>query len=210
MARVIAPTVRLVGPQGSASLRLSAGERVGRITSRLVTLLLVFSCIVAIAVFALAIAQSALGYKAYAVLSGSMTPTMPVGAMGLSHPVPMSDVGVGDVITFHPPHQPALVVTHRVKAVVSGGGIGSPVAAPRYFVTKGDGNQVEDPWRVPAIGTVDRVVWHAPGLGYLLVALQDKVLRVVLMMAPLALLGLLVMVEIWRPHPEAGLEAVPA
>jgi signal peptidase len=111
--------------------------------------------------------------SAMAVLSGSMSPRYPVGAMVFTRPVDPADVVVGDIITFKRPSNPAELVTHRVFAVHHSRG--GPV-----FTTKGDANNAADLDPVPASAVQGRLwfgvrqlgriaaVLHSPqGLGFL-------------------------------------------
>jgi signal peptidase len=115
------------------------------------------------------------GGSALAVLSGSMTPGLPVGGMVFTRPVDPAEVVVGDVLTFQRPSDPSQLVTHRVLAIDTSG------AAP-LFTTKGDANDAADLDPVPAsavqgrlwfsVGSLGRVIalLHSPkGLGVLVV-----------------------------------------
>jgi signal peptidase len=98
------------------------------------------------------------GGSALAVLSGSMTPGLPVGAMAFVRPVDPATVEPGDVITFQrAPGAPELV-THRVVAVDDSSG--SPV-----FTTKGDANEENDVDPVAASAVQGRLWFGVPHLG---------------------------------------------
>lgn len=108
-------------------------------------------------------------YRTVTVLSGSMGPGMPVGAVAVLAPVNPAAVKVGDVITFQAPIADHPVVTHRVVEILEGG----PHPVLR---TKGDANLSADPWSariesspawrrvavVPYAGTVIRTLRSAP------------------------------------------------
>jgi signal peptidase len=96
--------------------------------------------------------------SAMAVLSGSMSPKYPVGAMVFTRPVDPAEVVVGDVITFQRPANPAELVTHRVVAVDAS--TGAPV-----FTTKGDANNAADLDPVPASAVQGRLWFGVPQLG---------------------------------------------
>lgn len=127
------------------------------------------------------------------VLSGSMEPHVPVGAMVFTHPVDPADVVPGDVLTFARPSSPDELVTHRVIAVQGSG----PTLS---FTTQGDANDVADldpvpassvrgePWLVvPELGRWAAVLHSPRGLGVL----------VLLVVAVIALAP-------DRPRPEGG------
>lgn len=106
------------------------------------------------------------GGQALAVLSGSMTPGLPVGGMAFIRPVDLGAVEVGDVITFQHPSDPAAVVTHRVVAVDATGG--APV-----FTTKGDANEDPDRRPVPAAAVQGRLWFDVPEIGRLIALLHS-------------------------------------
>ena len=137
------------------------------------------------------------GWTVQTVASGSMAPTIPTGSVILSRPVAASAVAVGDVIVFVSPvggtvqagadgvfeASEPMLITHRVIAV------GTDGSAPA-FRTKGDANEAEDPWLVPADAVQARYVAHVPYLGSLLASAH---LRRALYLT-IALAGLVVIV----------------
>ncbi|MGH3993368.1 MAG: hypothetical protein ACRDSN_13015, partial [Pseudonocardiaceae bacterium] len=90
------------------------------------------------------------------------------------------------------------LVTHRIHA------IRHDADGARVYRTKGDFNRDPDPWRfrLPA-ATQDRVAFHVPYLGFVFAALGDRKLRMALIGGPALLVGLFVVVGLWR---EAGEE----
>lgn len=68
---------------------------------------------------------------------------------------------IGDIITFQRPSA-SVPVVHRVADIREVDGV---LAA----VTRGDANDSDDPELLPLEGRGDRVVYHVPWLGYLLV-----------------------------------------
>lgn len=114
------------------------------------------------------------------VLTGSMRPGIQPGDLVLVTPEPVSAVRAGQIIDFQPPGQGGIQVAHRVVSVSFGPG-------GAHIRTKGDANQVEDPWRSVLSGpTAWRVRMVLPRLGYLAVAEQNASLRLVV---ELALIG---------------------
>jgi signal peptidase I len=106
------------------------------------------------------------GGAALAVLSGSMSPGLPVGAMAFVRPVDAAGIERGDVITFQrEPGSPELV-THRVLAVDDTGG--SPV-----FTTKGDANEDPDVDPVPASAVRGELWFGVPQVGRLAAILHS-------------------------------------
>jgi len=102
-----------------------------------------------------------MGLTPQRVLTGSMEPKLPVGGVAFVHAVLPADVHVGDIITFRDPVPEAkgALVTHRVV------GITSDSAGNPAFRTKGDANEVADPWVIPSSLLVGRVKYVIPYAG---------------------------------------------
>lgn len=98
------------------------------------------------------------GGAALNVLSGSMTPTIPVGSVVLVVPSDPMAIRPGDVITYQTAPGVAKYVTHRVVRM-------DRTTNPVTFVTKGDANKGPDKDPVP-VGAVRGVVrFHVPWVG---------------------------------------------
>ncbi|MGJ7439887.1 signal peptidase I [Aquipuribacter sp. MA13-6] len=135
---------------------------------------------VALAVVAVVVVPRAGGAQALTVLTGSMTPSLPVGSVAVSRPVDPWTVEPGDVISFQvAPGDPTLV-THRVVEVVTDDG-------ELEFRTKGDANDGDDPDLVPAGAVVGELWYHVPWVGHLTVRAGDP--AVLLAVAVLGLLA---------------------
>lgn len=116
---------------------------------------------------------------AMTVLTGSMTPDIPVGSAVLVRPVDPETLAVGDVATYEPTDAPAGThVTHRVTAI-------ERQAGERVFTFKGDANDVADSAPVSADQVVGEVWFHVPYLGAARDALHGR--------AGLSLLAMLVL-----------------
>lgn len=89
------------------------------------------------------------------VLTGSMRPGIQPGDVVMVRPVPTSELNVGDVIAYLPPSHTTPVL-HRIVSIDSSG-----------LLTKGDANNVEDPWGKVATDspTTLRLVWVIPKVG---------------------------------------------
>ena len=99
------------------------------------------------------------GYRAYAVRTGSMTPTYPTGALVVDRPADGSLPAIGQVITMQTSHG---LVTHRVHGLTSEG-----------IQTKGDANKTPDAWPTKPEHVVGVVAWGSAYLGYVLVFFQQ-------------------------------------
>jgi signal peptidase len=98
------------------------------------------------------------GGSALAVLSGSMSPGLPVGAMAFVRAVDPATIEPGDVITFQRAADAPELVTHRVLAADDSRGV--PV-----FTTKGDANNAADLDPVPAAAVRGELWFGVPHLG---------------------------------------------
>ena len=101
-----------------------------------------------------------LGWQLQAVLSGSMSPTYPVGSLLVVGQIDASDVRAGMPIVFEDPLEPGRVVTHRV--------LGPVPDDASAFHTRGDANAGPDPAAVPARLVRGKVLWSVSGLGAVL------------------------------------------
>lgn len=130
-------------------------------------------------------------YRVYAIESGSMRPTLPVGSAVVLRPVAANRIAVGDIITFNRPGASSVLVTHRVVAI-------RHRDRQTFFVTKGDANGAPDAWRVPASGTGWRYAGSVPYLGYPVAALKQPVIRFGLFAALALALTAAGLVRVWR------------
>jgi signal peptidase I len=97
---------------------------------------------------------SVTGWKALAVPTGSMRPTINPGSLVLVHSAPDSSLRVGDVITYANPTRLTSTITHRIIHI----------GIAESFTTQGDANPTAD--RPIVAGLVQgKEVWHVPYLG---------------------------------------------
>lgn len=151
--------------------------------------LMAAATVVVVGLAAITIGPKFLPYQALVVRSGSMSPTIPTGSVVFYRKIQAADVKVGDVIVFSKPGDASEKVTHRVYQIGS-------AATGRYFVTKGDANGAPDEWRVPATGAGWIAAAHVPVLGYALADLQSQTGRLLLLLVPAILLGLITLYEL--------------
>jgi signal peptidase len=110
------------------------------------------------------LAPRALGLEGAGVISGSMDPVLPEGALVWTADVEPADLRVGDVVVFSDPEGPGQVVHRIVGTRTTSAGLG--------FVTKGDANAVADPWVLAPDDVERRVVGGVPYAGDVALALQ--------------------------------------
>lgn len=145
------------------------------------------------ALLLLLVGPRVLPFKTYAVMSGSMEPTIHVGSLVVLEPANSADLRVGDVITFDPPGYGSELVTHRIYSIEQGPD--GPV-----FQTKGDANGTPDAWRIQAGGRGYRVLFSVPYLGWITGAMLGKLALLVV----LTLVGAgSLLIRIWRTDEEA-------
>ena len=143
-------------------------------------------------IMAVTVGPRFLPYQTYFVRSGSMEPTIHVGAMVVLTKTDATKLEVGDIITFENPDKPGTLVTHRIVGVENG-------EAGRTFTTKGDANGSADSWRVPAQGDGWRYAFNVPLIGYVFGYLGTPQARLALLAVPAAILGVLSLLDIWSP-----------
>jgi signal peptidase I len=99
------------------------------------------------------------GLQFQTVLSGSMAPAAQAGDVAVTQPVPVAALTVGDVIAFYPPNDPKPRL-HRITTLESVDGVVT-------VTTRGDANNVDDPWRASLRGSVAyRMVAVVPFVGF--------------------------------------------
>lgn len=96
------------------------------------------------------------GFMMFRVVTGSMEPTIPVGALLVAKEVDIASVQLDDIICFRTQLSEiwGKIVTHRVVAIteMEYGGV--------LLETKGDANLVSDIYWVDATNFVGKVIWH--------------------------------------------------
>jgi signal peptidase len=126
------------------------------------------------------------GWRVDTILSGSMEPTLKVGGIVVTRPVPYNDIKEGDIITYVAPTDNKLT-SHRVNSI-SGGWLSG-------FETKGDANEHPDPYMVPIEAVAGKVVFTLPYIGYVTNFIKTPVGFLVLLGLP----GIIVIsMEIWN------------
>jgi signal peptidase len=170
--------------------------RVARRTVSVVT----WAVVACAAAVALAVGLPSLfGYKSFTVMSGSMEPAIGTGSVVVERPIAPRNAKVGDVITFKDPEGTGRLITHRVTRVrVSG--------ATASLVTKGDANNTVERWNVPADGSIGRVAYDVPKVGYAMVLAGGRHGRLLLIALPALLLAAFEIARIWRPQRQKGAE----
>ena len=166
--------------------RFAWGSRVVAVTT---TLLMLGGLI---AFIGLGIGPRTGAYRTTTMLSGSMSPGIPIGSVLVAVPKPISEIHQGEVVTFQAPVDDHHVVTHLVvSAKVKDGAL--------IVQTKGDANAKPDPWEAQLgsdkVWVVTAVI---PWAGTLVQKLRDPTVhRGTVLVLPLLLL-FLGLTRIWR------------
>ena len=134
------------------------------------------------------VAPAALGYERFVISGESMSGTYDLGSVVFEEVVPVEELVVGDVITYMPPPEAGIphLVTHRIHSIHDG-----------VIQTKGDAVADVDPWTFK-LGSANqpRVAYSVPYLGWVLMGLQDRSMRMLLIGAPAAGIALLSLVQL--------------
>lgn len=144
----------------------------------------------------LAIGPRVLGYQTSTMLTGSMAPLINPGDVVVTVPTPITDVKVGDIITYHIPVEDQRVETHRITEMTTTADGGVAVQ------TKGDANNGIDPWIATLQGkTVDKQIATIPYVGNAIRALREPLVMNILMYGAPGILVLGMLASIWSKDP---------
>ena len=166
------------------------------------TVLATALCAACLGLAGLMLLPGLLGYQRYVITSGSMTGTYDRGSIVFDDVVPVSDLRVGDAITYTPPpgSGPSGRITHRIVW------IGSDQFGRRALRTQGDANESADPWTFTIDGpTQARVAFHVPYVGYVLSALAIRQARMLLIGLPALLIAVAIVLGFRRDVRKAAL-----
>jgi signal peptidase len=140
-------------------------------------------------------APGLVGHPTLTVMSGSMEPAIGTGDLIVEERIAPLDAHVGDIVTFQDPETPGRLITHRVRGMRVDNGVVS-------FQTQGDANNHGEEWSAETGGTIGRVQYRIPRVGYLLHWLTSPAGRLGLLVVPAVLLALSLLGQIWRrPQP---------
>lgn len=132
------------------------------------------------------------GIEPYTILSGSMEPAYPTGALVYVKEAAPEELLTGDVITFRMAGSQT-VATHRIIEIVEDGN-------SLAFRTKGDANEEADHNLVDAARVIGTPVFSIPGLGVLAAFLQTVAGRIVSILTLGFIVALVFLAEYLRGH----------
>ena len=188
---------RAPATQADAARVTPVTGRSGRWAQRLVAAVLSLGVLVGLLAFLfLAVGPHLLGYRTATMLTGSMEPGIAPGDVVVTVPVPVEDVDVGDVVSYHIPIEDHRVETHRVTEVLRDNG---SIA----IRTKGDANAGVDPWTATLEGdTIHEVRAVVPAIGGWIRALRTPAVRGVVQWGALGGLVVSGLLLIWSKGDE--------
>lgn len=119
-------------------------------------------------------------YRAYDILTGSMSPTIKPGSLVVVKEVSPNEIKENDVITFKSDITNN-ITTHRAIEVNNNNG-------NITFVTKGDANNAKDPAILTENNLIGKVMFQIPYAGGIIRYIQENLILCVIMIAILAVL----------------------
>jgi signal peptidase I len=158
---------------------------------------------VAIGIVGIVVAPSLFGGRSLTVMSGSMEPALGVGDVVINRRVSPAEVRVGDIVTFSDPEGTGKLITHRVRQL-------RIVDGAAHVVTKGDNTNAVERWDIPAAGSLGRVEYRVPLLGFLVFWLHGPLASIGLIVVPALALAGFELWRIWRPKRRGPLGDAPA
>lgn len=168
-------------------------QRMKHLAKRLVSLTGNLSLAAVILACAAYLLPHLMGYERYVITGGSMYGSFEKGSVVFEKPVPVEDLALGDVITYLPPADSGVgnLVTHRIVEIETDD------AGQLVMRTKGDANGDVDPWTFSLVDEKQPVVeYTVPQVGYALIALADREIRMLIVGVPAGIIALLALVEL--------------
>ena len=138
--------------------------------------------------------------SALTVLTGSMSPRLPVGSVVVERPVDPQTLKIGDIATYH--QRDGDYVTHRIVAI-------DRSAGPISFTFQGDANRSPDPTPVPATAIHGKVWFHVPYLGSVQDALHSHGVGLITLIAGLGVFSVFEIGSGLRDQRRAKRQATP-
>ena len=114
------------------------------------------------------------GFSVYAVISGSMEPTIPTGSLVFVEKVEPEALLTNDIVAYNSQIAGGGVITHRVVEIKK---------EERSFITKGDANSKADRDVVRKDKILGKVTGYIPYYGYVCFWMKENVLFLLLLLA---------------------------
>lgn len=116
-----------------------------------------------------------IGFRTYTILTGSMYPNINPGDIVVVENKNKTSLNKNDIITFKANNT---IITHRIVDIKDS-----------TYITKGDNNDVIDPFTINYDDVLGKVIFKIPKIGYLLEFLS----RPLVMSAEMIILGILIL-----------------
>lgn len=143
-----------------------------------------------VALMAVALLSSILGYRMLVVRSDSMAPALRAGDVIVTRLQRPGSVGVDAIVTFADHSRGGKLVTHRVVARERADGLIN-------FTTRGDANDGEEHWSVASDGRVGQLALRVPRIGFAVGAVMDPWMRLSLLTGCALVAGSVALRRIW-------------
>jgi signal peptidase len=180
------------GRHRPVAVRSRGSKLIGATVSALGTLLVVLAGVV---LLGMTVGPRVLHYRTATMLTGSMVPTINPGDVIVDVEEPVTDLKVGQIISYHIPVDDHRVESHRVSwAHINKDGSVS-------FRTKGDANNGADPWtaRSAAGSSVWIVKTVLPVVGDVIRFMRQPPVQIALTRVVPAILIVSALFAIWGP-----------
>lgn len=170
------------------------------IATIIVVMALLFTVIVAFTIFTTQPGKAPviMGYSMMRVVSGSMEPEIPTGALILVKTCEASEVAEGDVISFYSRDVSIAgqINTHRVVGIEFDG-------VQYQFETKGDANLNADAFAVYGEDLIGKVVGVSGLLGMLASLVGSRVGMLILIVIPLAIIFIINLKDVKKAYTDS-------
>ena len=123
--------------------------------------------------------SSIFGYTPMKVLTGSMEPSIKVGDIVVVRKRPVSDIKIGDVITYK--MEGDVYITHRVAQILM-------EDDDLKFKTKGDANNIEDSDFISEDQLIGRLAFRIPKGGYIVDFIKKPIGFITFFVIPIVIL----------------------
>ncbi len=133
------------------------------------------------------------GYQSLTMLSGSMGHAIPTGSVIIDETIKPLEARPGDVLTFADPERSERLLTHRLRSLQ----VKDELV---HVATRGDANDTDEHWSIPLDGTVGRVAYSIPFVGYARAWVNQHTGRTALFVV-LAVVAGYTLLEVWLPVP---------
>lgn len=143
-----------------------------------------------VALMAVALLSSILGYRMLVVRSDSMAPALRTGDLIVTRLQRPASVGTGAIVTFADQSRGGKLVTHRVVAQERADGLIN-------FTTRGDANDGEEHWSVASSGRVGQLALRVPRIGFAAGAVMDPWIRLFVLTGCAVAAGSVALRRIW-------------